>query len=625
MRDVSDYLIENKNIAWAVSLAAVAVVIAIFVLNAILGLFVHFFDYTQNVFWHLLSPYLIALLFFIIFGSIVYELLTVRQGGQAIARRMKARQINPSSTTPEESIALEISNKLAYKFGVEPAQLYLLPDEIGVNAFTAGFKMQDIVIVLTWGALQNLDKNEMIGLLSHCYQQIIAGETSEHTKIKILLSGLIIVSQIGSRIARLGFNPHEKEPSRFEAIYVAIGGVIWLLGCLGVLISRLIKYWGLSSRTFRNDKRTMRLMQNQNNLQTLLRIHAHHDGSQIHSIYSEAIAHCCFANSLSPQSWLNIHPTIQERISQLDPLALEETLKRRRFLPFYRLSKTMQQYEHQGYLHPWKSPQPLPVLRLSPISFASRDTMKPLQPDVRANMKRPELIRRAMQTSTGCREVMVAILMIRQYREFCPSDAPVSHSIVDALLKMDGRVHIQIFLEACQQIGQMPNTMSRQYLTKLAKIVQEDGEIGLLDALLVERVRAELGLMPPNLPTAFEDVKYQVVRLIDALIHVQQINTEGQMQCRKRILEKILDELEYEVFSTVTEEPLDLYFILSQISGLLLHQRLSILGLIERNVWSERVITQDELDVLELLYWRLGFDSTEIVDHMLKRNSLAIL
>ena len=60
-------------------------------------------------------------------------------------------------------------------------------------------------------------------------------------------------------------------------------------------------------------------------------------------------------------------------------------------------------------------------------------------------MKRPELIQRAMLTATGSREVMVAILMIRQYREFIPKEAEVSRAIVDALLNLDGRVHIQIF------------------------------------------------------------------------------------------------------------------------------------------------------------------------------------
>jgi hypothetical protein len=45
--------------------------------------------------------------------------------------------------------------------------------------------------------------------------------------------------------------------------------MIWLIGSLGVLITRLIKYLTLSGRTFRNDYKTMQLIQNNANIQTL--------------------------------------------------------------------------------------------------------------------------------------------------------------------------------------------------------------------------------------------------------------------------------------------------------------------------------------------------------------------
>jgi hypothetical protein len=86
---------------------------------------------------------------------------------------------------------------------------------------------------------------------------------------------------------------------------------------------------------------------------------------------------------------------------------------------------------------------------------------------MRKNKKRPELIQSAMQTATGSREVMVAILMIRQYREFIPQEAAVSHAIVDSLLNLDGRIHVQIFHDACKNIGHMPTSIARQFLTKL--------------------------------------------------------------------------------------------------------------------------------------------------------------
>ncbi|MCG5225453.1 M48 family metalloprotease [Acinetobacter pittii] len=629
MKEVSHYLIENKNMAWSITMCLVAVLLTIFILNLILGLLVHFFDYSQPIWWHTLSPYFIALLLFIMVWSVVTELYILRKGGHSLAKQLKARRLVKEESTPEELAALKITEHLAQTFSLKVPTVYVLPDEVGVNALTAGFHPKDIVIILTWGALQNLDKLELYGLLGHEFNQILSGEAVENTKLKILYSGLTTFSQWGSKLAKQGFKRYSPGyKHKFETVFVAVGGVIWLAGSLGVLITRFIKYLTLSGRTFRNDQKTVRLLKNNANTQTLLRIYVHHSGSQIHSAYSESIAHMCFANSLSPQSWMNIHPSIRERIYELNPTLLQdlqlENLKKLRNRPLFSLFHFLEESEKEIYI-PWSSPQPLPLLRLSPISFALNDAIKPLSSDVRRNKKRPELIQRALQTATGSRELMVAILMIRQYREFIPKDAPVSHAIIDALLNLDGRIHIQIFHDACKNIGHIPASIARQFLTKLALIIQEDGEIGLLDALLLERVKYELNLMPLHLPTAFEEVKPQIVRLIDALLHVQQINSPNQLEVRERILRSLLNPDEMYIYDEISDEPLDLAEILNDIAGLLLRDRLSILAIAEMCLWSDRIITQDELDVLELLYWRFGFETEEIVDQMQKRNSVMII
>lgn len=629
MKDVSHYFIKNKNILWSASVCLLVVVFSIVILNTVLGLLVHYIDPTQSIFWHSLSPYLMVVLVTVIGGSMLYEFYVFRSGGHTLAKQLKARQLTLMESTPEESAALRITEKLAQTFAIDTPTLYVLPDEIGVNALTAGFHPKDTVIILTWGALQNLDELELYGLLGHEFNQILSGEATENTRLKILYSGVITFSQWGSKIARWGFRNNEHgRRHKLETSLVAIGGVIWLIGSLGVLITRLIKYLTLGGRTFYNDHKTKRLLLNNANVQTLLRIYVHHAGSQIHSEYSEAISHMCFANSLSPQSWLNIHPSIQNRIYELNPSLLEdlqlENLQKLRSQPLFSLMHSLEESVAEEY-NPWVSPQPLPLLRLSPISFAIKDAIKPLNAEVRQQMSRPDLIQRAMQTSTGSREVMVAILMIRQYREFIPSDAQVSRAIVDSLLNIDGRVHIQIFHEACSNLGNMPATSARQFITKLAKIIQEDGEIGLLDALLIEKVKAELNLLPIHRPTSMEEAKPQIVRLIDALLHVQQLNSANQLEVRYQILERVLTVEELELYEEISDEPIDLGEILNDIAGLLLRDRLSILGVAEICLWNDRVITQDELDVLELLYWRLGFESDEIVEQMHKQNSVMII
>ncbi|ENV44362.1 hypothetical protein F955_02255 [Acinetobacter schindleri CIP 107287] len=614
---------------WPASVCLIAVLLTIAIINTVVGLLVYYFDPAQSIYWHVLSPYLIALVGSIMVVSVLYEFYVFRAGGYSLARQMGARRLSLIESVPEESVALKIAEQLADTFLIEPPAVYVLPDEVGVNALTAGFNPGNTAIILTWGALQNLDEIELYGLLSHEFNKILSGEAAENTRLKILYSSLTTFSQWGSKIAKRGFyrNGMPAE-NKFETLFVGIGAVIWLIGSLGVLITRFIKYISLGGRTFKNDQKTRRLIQNDANVQTLLRIYVHHSGSQIHSEYAESISHMCFANSLSQQNWLNIHPSIEQRIYEMNPSLIQdlqlENLKKLQNQPLFSLFRSLEEMAVTSAAA-WSSPQPLPLLRLSPISFAIKDAVKPLNPENRANTPRPELIERALQTATGSREVMVAILMIRQYREFIPTDAEVSRAIVDSLLNLDGRVHISIFQQACKNIGGMPTTVARQFVMKLARIIQEDGEIGLLDALLLECVKYELNLLPLHTPTALEEVKPQIVRLIDALLHVQQINSDNQLDVRERILKRILTQKELEMYTEISDEPIDLAEILNDISGLLLRDRLSILGIAEICLWNDRIITQDEFDVMELLYWRLGFEVDEIVDQMQKKNSIMII
>lgn len=629
MKSAGYSFIQNKNMLWSASICMLAVVLTLFILNTITGLWVFYFDHSQSVFWHALSPYLIVLLLSMMTISVLYEFYVFRSGGHSLAKQLGARRLSLIESIPEESVALKITEQLADTFVIDTPAVYVLPGEVGVNALTAGFYPRDIVIILTWGALQNLDELELYGLLSHEFNKILSGETAENTRLKILYSSLTTFSQWGSKIAKLGFTKHgQAHTHKFATFFVAMGGVIWLIGSLGVLITRFIKYISLGGRTFKNDQKTRRLIQNDANVQTLLRVYVHHSGSQIHSEYAESIAHMCFANSLSPQNWMNIHPSIEQRIYELNPGLVQdlqlENLKKLRNQPLFSLFRSLDEVNGQVY-SPWSSPQPLPLLRLSPISFAINDAIKPLNPEIRNNIQRPELIQRALQTATGSREVMVSILMIRQYREFIPADAEVSRAIVDSLLNLDGRVHISIFYDACKNIGAMPATIARQFLMKLARIIQEDGEIGLLDALLLEYVKFELNLLPLHTPTSLEEVKPHIVRLIDALLHVQQINSMNQLDVREKILKRVLTAKELEMYTEISDEPIDLAEILNDIAGLLLRDRLSILGIAELCLWNDRIITQDELDVLQLLYWRFGFETDEIVEQMQKKNSLMIV
>ena len=176
MKDVSHYLIKNKNMLWSASICLLAVILTIFILNTVLGLLVHYVDPDQEIWWNILSPYCVGLIIVIIGWSIAYEFYVFRTGGHSLAKQLKARRLSQIESTPEESVALKLADKFAETFEIDAPTLYVLPDEVGVNALTAGFHPRDTVIILTWGALQNLDELELYGLLGHEFNQILSGE-----------------------------------------------------------------------------------------------------------------------------------------------------------------------------------------------------------------------------------------------------------------------------------------------------------------------------------------------------------------------------------------------------------------------------------------------------------------
>lgn len=612
---------------------ALALVSVIVVLNFIFGLIVHFFDSTQSIWWHVLSPAVIIGIFLLCGLNIFYRQLIYKGDGRFVAKHLRAKAIERLNAVPNESIALQINDEIASLCGVKPAYLFVLNDELGINAFTVGFGEKDASIVLTWGALQSMDYPEIKALIAQQYVHIQSNAFIEHTRLFVWCSGFLFFSQLGSVFVVKGTKRKSLVmDSKFAAIYVAWGGFIWLLGSLGVLISRIVKFLLYVRREYPVDQQTLSFVAEEDLLHALSRIYVHTYGSQLFRVESEALAHMCFANALTEQSWFRVHAILSDRIDQLHDLnsqifklqnknnVIDWKKLAARFLLPTNETRVLEIFDTSNQF----SIQPSPVLRLSPISFATKDAINPLARELRQGLKRPEVIIRAMQTSAGSREVILAIFMIRQYREFIPDDAEVSRAIVEALLQLDGRVHLQIFDEALQYIDRMPNIISHHYLKKIAKIIQADGEIGLLDSLLFVRVKSTQSLLEPSLPVIRENCLTELVVVVDAMLHVQQIDSLRQVKVRQRILKKILKHHELQAYTRITEHEIDLGQCIQSISGLLYRQRMYLLAVIEQEMWTNRSISQDELDVLELLYWRFGFESNSIVDRMLKQNSLMI-
>ena len=614
-----------------------AVFFTIFLMNVVVGVLLFAFHKAGSVFIHQFSLIIVLGMSSVILLGSAVEWLRLREGGRALAARLNARRIFIDATVPEEQLLRNVVEELSIASGVPAPALYVLDDELGVNAFVAGYMAYDRVLVVTWGMLQTLDRQELQGVIAHEYSHIRQGDTALNLKLMALLSGLLSIGMLGSWVAQSGFSLQRnfRQERYADAPFIVVGGMIWLIGSVGVLMARLIKFAILRQREYFADAASVQFTRSPGVLQALLRIRAHHVGTQLHGVYTEAISHFCFAQALSQSSWFSTHPDIDDRILAINPAALRRALAQDRILAKKQSSALLDEADMQeDILVPakdqepieWQPPEPLPKIRLNPVSVGAKDAIKPLNPEMRMGMTRPDVIKRALSTPTGCRELLAAVLALRQQVGCEPEQQQISRAIVEALANMDPRVYFSIFLQAVDRLGELPASASRQLLTRLADIIQSDNHIGLMDVLLLEHVKAKLKQLPPVVPVAMENCATAIAQLVEALLHVQRLHPEQIDKARERVLRTILTRRQIEALDLpqIIEAEINLGQVLHQLSGLLRREKMNVLAVAETCLWVDTHMTQEEQDVLDLLYWRLGFEAKTMVDHKAQLMSLEV-
>lgn len=100
----------------------------------------------------------------------------------------------------------EIAQQLAIASGLRMPILYVLPEEQGINGFVAGRHSQDMVLVVTQGALDKLSDEALYGLIGHEYGHILHGDATFNLQLMVVLAGLQILYDWSDPINNSGFN-----------------------------------------------------------------------------------------------------------------------------------------------------------------------------------------------------------------------------------------------------------------------------------------------------------------------------------------------------------------------------------------------------------------------------------
>lgn len=251
----------------------------------------------------------------IIVGGSLYRLLKLADGGVSVALMVGARPLLSSSTTPADKVLVNVVEEMAIASGMPVPQLFVMETEASINAFVAGFRPTETVMVVTRGALDHLSRDELQGVVGHEFSHILNGDMRLNLRLLAVLAGILLIGKIGGVLMR-----GAKEGSGRAAIFAIIFGlVLYLVGYAGLFFGRVIKAAISRQREFLADASAVQFTRDSKGLAgALFKIDSMALGTQLHTGYAEDLSHMCISETLGQHGWLATHPPLHERIEAID-------------------------------------------------------------------------------------------------------------------------------------------------------------------------------------------------------------------------------------------------------------------------------------------------------------------
>lgn len=251
-------------------------------------------------------------------GSI-YKVMALSKGGQAIAEMLGGHLIPQSTDIHEYRQLLNIVEEMAIASGTPIPKVYLL-NEPAINAFAAGQSHNNAVIGVTKGALKQLSRDELQGVIAHEFSHILNGDMRLNLRLIGILHGVLLLGIIGEYIVRSFRHGSGSRKNGGAIIMLGIG--LMVIGYAGTFFGKWIKASVSRQREYLADASAVQFTRNKDTIAgALKKIGGLEEGSMLESPAAPEYSHAYFASGVSTflESMLATHPPLNKRIKSIDP------------------------------------------------------------------------------------------------------------------------------------------------------------------------------------------------------------------------------------------------------------------------------------------------------------------
>ena len=323
----------RRRTGWLVALFAVAVLVIIALVYAVVAVFVTWVQLRNGavtgqpsvVLWdpRILLGVGVGVIVVVASGSF-YKIAQLAGGGQIVASSLGGRPVSVDSTDPGERKLLNVVEEMAIASGTPVPPVYVMDRESGINAFAAGYSPTNAVIGVTRGAIDQLSRDELQGVIAHEFSHILSGDMRINVRLIGVIHGILVIGLIGygvMRAAGYGAVAHRRSSRDSNPLpLLLLGLALVVIGFAGTFFGRLIKAAVSRQREFLADAAAVQFTRQPEGLAgALKKIGGYTFGSRLHAANAEQASHMLFGQGLRLTSLFATHPPLPERIQRIQP------------------------------------------------------------------------------------------------------------------------------------------------------------------------------------------------------------------------------------------------------------------------------------------------------------------
>ncbi|MFQ5507959.1 MAG: M48 family metallopeptidase [Leptospirillia bacterium] len=249
----------------------------------------------------------------------LYKLSVLSGGGRVVAESLGGKRVPRNTDDLKLKRLMNVVEEMAIASGTPVPPVYVMPYERGINAFAAGTSTENAVIGVTRGAVVELDRNQLQGVIAHEFSHILNGDMRLNIRLMGILHGILLLGLIGQFILRGSVFGGRRRGSHPAVLGVAIG--LMAVGYGGTFFGNLIKAGVSRQREFLADASAVQFTRDPSGIAgALKRIGGLAAGARMASPAAPEASHAFFGEGVTPVMGFLFatHPPLKDRIRRID-------------------------------------------------------------------------------------------------------------------------------------------------------------------------------------------------------------------------------------------------------------------------------------------------------------------